>query len=164
MTLLRMAKIIVALAIGLWGLVGLMGNLVGIMDVYLDVERVTSMAQVPEGEGPPWGTSNPFVVWAGVLAIVLGKAAAVICGVGGVMMVRRVSSSPEEFAQAKKLAVAGAGLAFAINFVAFTIFAESVFFMFYAGNLASVGPLAFRFTASFALATLFLMQVEPSED
>lgn len=162
MTLIRAAKIIIALAVGLWGLTGLMGNLFGALEVYSDVERVTSMAQVPEGEGPPWGTSSAFVVWMGVLAIILGKVAAIIAGIGGVLMAINLRANDTAFKDAKRLAVAGCGLAFAINFATFTIFAESIFFMFYTTNLTAVGELAFRFTASFALATLFIAQDEPT--
>lgn len=161
MKLIRLAKIILAISIGIWGLVGLVGNLTGLMDVYGYVKSVTSMAGVPDGVGPPWATSNPIIVWLGVLAIVLGKVAGVICGWGGIQMVRHWKSPAADFNKAKQFAVAGCGLAFALNFAAFTVFAESVFFMFYAGDIAASGELAFRFFASFALAALFIAQNDP---
>lgn len=158
MSWVRLTKVILALSIGVWGLAGLMGNLVALTDVYAEVEGITSMAAVPDGEGPPWGTTNPIIVWAGVLAIVLGKVAAVVCGWGGIVMARHFRAPADQFKAAKKIAYIGSALAFALGMIAFTIFAEGMFFMFYAGGAAMAGELAFRFSASFALITLFIAQ------
>jgi len=162
MRTVRITKVVLALSIGIWGLTGLIGNLIGVLDIHAEVVRVTSMAGVPEGEGPPWRTSNALVAWMGVLAIVLGKLAATIGGLGGgVLMARQWNGTDTAFVASKQLAIAGCGLAFALTFASFTVFAESVFFMFYDNNLAGAAELAFRFSASFALATLFIAQNEP---
>jgi len=154
---LRLIKISIALAIGLWGLVGLLGNLVSLSDTYSDVLKITSMANVPAGEGPPWGTDSPIIVGFGVLSIVLGKAAAVLCGWGGVQMIRALNAASDDFTSASYWAYTGAIGAFLMMFFSFTLMAESVFFMFYTPS-APAGELAFRFAASFALAALILRQ------
>ena len=161
MTIIRYVKIFLVLAVGFWGLTGVIGNLSHLSEVYDTVREVTSMSGVPEGVGPPWRTSNALVVWLGVATIVLGKVAAVMGGVGGVAMWRNVSASPSDFNSSKKWAIAGCGLAFGLLMFGFTIAAESTFFMFFNAKLAGAGELAFRFAGSFALVALFVAQPEP---
>lgn len=161
MTIIRYVKIFLVLAVGFWGLVGVIGNLSHLSDVYGTVREVTSMSGVPEGVGPPWRTSNALVVWLGVATIILGKVAAVMGGVGGVAMWRNVSASPSDFNRSKKWAIAGCGLAFGLLMFGFTIVAESTFFMFFNANVEGAGALAFRFAGSFALVAIFVAQPEP---
>ncbi len=157
---IRLVKIFMVLAVGLWGLIGTVGNLSGLSSTYAAVESVTTMSGVPEGVGPPWRTANPIVVWAGVAAIVMSKLAALLGGFGGAVMLKHLGSSAQEFERAKTWAVAGCGLAFAMLFLSFTVIAESAFFMFF-GSEAAAGALAFRFSGSFALIALFVAQPEP---
>ncbi|MEM6817449.1 MAG: DUF2165 family protein [Pseudomonadota bacterium] len=157
--MIRITKVAVALAIGVWGLIGLVSNLAALSSVYATVEKVTSMAAVPEGMGPPWATTNALVVGTGVLVIVLGKLAGLICGVGGIRMLAKTRASSGEFIAAKRWAIVGAGLAFALTFFGFNVMAEGVFFAFF-GPEGGAGPLAFRFAAGFALAALFIAQPE----
>lgn len=154
---IRLIKALIALSVGLWGVIGLVGNLAGLSQTYEAVEAVTSMANVPEGVGPPWRTSSTLVVSLGAAVIVFGKLAAVIAGFGAVSMLGSLGKTPEEFHRAKYWAVAGCGLAFALMFLGFTVMAESAFFMFYTPE-GGAGQLAFRFSASFALAALFISQ------
>ena len=157
---IRLVKIILVLSVGLWGLIGTAGNLSNLSTVYESVEQVTTMSGIPEDIGPPWRTANPFVIWLGVAAIVLGKLAAVIAGVGGAVMLRQLNASTEHFQNSKRLAIAGSGLAFALTFFSFIVMAESAFFMFY-GPSEGAGALAFRLASSFALIALFVAQTEP---
>ena len=161
MRVIRYVKIFLVLAVGFWGLVGVVGNLSHVSEVYDTVRQVTSMSGVPEGVGPPWRTSNALIVWLGVATIILGKVAAVMGGVGGVAMWRNVNASASDFNRSKKWAIAGCGLAFGLLMFSFTIAAESTFFMFYNGQLGQAGALAFRFAGSFALVTLIVAQPEP---
>ena len=78
-----------------------MGNLAALTDVYADAESITSMAAAPDDEGPPRGTTNPIIVWAGKLAIVLRKVAAVVCGLGGIVMARHFRAPTDQFIAAK---------------------------------------------------------------
>ena len=117
------------------------------------------MSGVPEGIGPPWRTTNSIVVSAGVIAIVLGKLAALLAGIGGVFMLQNINAPSKVFDRSKKWAVAGAGMAFALMFFSFTVVAETAFFMFYSPE-GGAGALAFRYSASFALVALFVAQPE----
>ncbi len=152
---IRLIKALIALSVGVWGVIGLVGNLAGLPQTYETVEAITSMSGVPEGVGPPWRTSNVLVVSLGTAVIVMGKLAAVLAGVGAIFMLRSISKPPEEFHKSKHWAVVGCGLAFALMFLGFTVMAESAFFMFYTPE-GGAGQLAFRFSASFALAALFI--------
>lgn len=156
---IRLTKIFLALSVGLWGLIGAAGNLAGLPETYDAVREVTSMSGVPEGVGPPWRTANSLVVMTGTIAIVLGKLAAVLAGIGGLLMLKNLNAGPETFERSKHWAVAGAGMAFAFTFFSFTVMAETAFFMFY-GPEGGAGALAFRYSASFALAALFVAQPE----
>lgn len=158
---IRLVKIFLALSVGLWGLIGTIGNLSGLPDIYVAVQQVTLMSGVPEGVGPPWRTESPIVIWLGVAAIVLGKLAALLGGVGGAVMLKHLNSASHEFEHAKRWAIAGCGMAFALMFFSFTVVAETGFFMFYSASEGGAGALAFRYSASFALIALFLAQPEP---
>ena len=157
---IRLVKIFLALSVGLWGLIGTIGNLSVLSEIYETVEQVTAMSGVPEGVGPPWRTENPIVVWGGVAAIVFGKLAALLGGVGGVVMLRHFKSGSQDFQNSKMWAIAGCAMAFALTFFSFTVMAESGFFMFYNSGVATAGELAFRLSGSFALIALFIAQPE----
>lgn len=161
--IVRYVKVFLVLSIGIWGIIGAVGNLSGLPDVYSTVRGITTMSGVPDGVGPPWRTGNPFVVWTGVTAIVLGKLAALLGGaVGGAVMLRHINAPSVEFEKSKKWAIAGCGLAAGLLILSFTIFAESAFFMFYDPRYVGAAELAFRFAGSFALITIFVAQSEPA--
>ena len=160
--MLRWLKIGLVLAVGFWGLIGTIGNLSSLPDVYDEVRQVTMMSDVPDGIGPPWRTGSPVVVWIGVVAIVLGKLVALVGGgFGGARMLRHVGAPTSEFQRSKTWAVAGCGAAFALMFLSFTLIAESAFFMFYNPRYVGAAELAFRLGGSFALVALFVAQPEP---
>jgi len=162
MKAVRYVKIFLALSVGIWGLIGTIGNLSHLPGVYDTVRAVTTMSGVPEGVGPPWRTANPIVVWIGVLTILFSKIAALVGGgLGGGLMLRHVNDTPADFGRSKNWAIAGCGLAFGLLILSFIIFAESAFFMFFDPGHQGTGALAFRFAGSIALITLFVAQREP---
>ena len=159
MKAVRYVKIFLVLTVGFWGLIGTFGNLAGMSDVYDEVLKVTSMQSVPVGAGPPWRTSSPIVVWLGYTFILLGKIAALVGGAwGGAVMLKHVNAPASDFNRAKSVAIAGCGAAFALMFFTFTVFGESVFFMFFDPMHSGAAALAFRFGGSFALIALFVAQ------
>lgn len=162
MKVVRYVKIFLVLSVGIWGLIGTIGNLSHMPEIYNEVKAVTTMSGLPEGVGPPWRTANPIVVWTGVLAILFGKIAALVGGgFGGGVMLRHINDTRADFDRSKNWAIAGCGLAFGLLILSFTIFAESAFFMFYDPAHQGTGALAFRFAGSIALITLFVAQAEP---
>ena len=92
----------------------------------------------------------------------LGKIAALAGGgFGGAVLLKNINAPAAEFNKAKTWAVAGCGLAFGLMFFSFTVMGESAFFMFFDPAHGGAAALAFRFSASFALITLFVAQPEP---
>ncbi|MEM7431275.1 MAG: DUF2165 family protein [Pseudomonadota bacterium] len=159
--MIRYVKIFLVLSLGFWGLIGTVGNLSEIPVVYGAVKDVASMANVPDGVGPPFRVSSPFIIWAGVVLIVLGKLVALVGGLGGgAVMLKHVNGSADEFARSKKLAIAGCGATFGLLILSFTIIAEGAFFMFYDPKYVGAGEIAFRFAGSFGLIGLFVAQRE----
>ena len=160
--IVRYVKIFLVFCIGLFGLAGLVSNLLAIPAIYGSVETVASMVRVPEPLRQPWQTTSPVVVWAGVLLIIVGKIAAVLGGcVGGAIMLKHVNASREEFEKAKKWAVAGCALTFGLLIFSFTVIGEGGFFMYYSEQLEGAAAFAFRLAGSFALITIFLALPEP---
>ncbi|MCY3940832.1 MAG: DUF2165 family protein [Gammaproteobacteria bacterium] len=155
--MVRYVKIFLVFSIGLFGVAGAISNFLEIPAIYGSVENVASMAQVPEPLRQPWQTTNPVVVWAGVLLIILGKIVAALGGcVGGAIMLKHVNASKEEFARAKRWAVAGCGLTFGLLILSFTVIAEGGYFMYYSPRLEGAAAFAFRLAGSFGLITIFL--------
>ncbi len=162
----RSIKILFAAIVAFWGLVGAIGNFASLSIAYEYVEMVTSMSRVVEdgGAAPPWRTSSPVIVWAGVMLIVLGKLGAfAFCSTGAYRMVKARKSDARAFAEAKKFAVFGCGLAVAMLFGGFTVIGETMYLMWVDpdGEHAAAG--AFRYGGFIALIMIFIAQAE-SED
>ena len=155
--MVRYTKVFLVFCVAFWGLIGTVGNLSDIQSVYDAVRDVTSMEGIPEGFGPPWRTTNPIVVWIGVLFIVLGKLTALIgAGYGAVRMFKCANGTAQDFAAAKQWAIAGCAATFGLLILSFTIIAEGAFFMFVSPSHSEAAAIAFRFAGSFALITIFV--------
>ena len=162
----RTLKILFAAIVAFWGLVGAIGNFASLSIAYEYVEMVTSMSRVVEdgGAAPPWRTSSPIIVWAGVMLIVLGKLGAFgFCSTGVVKMVKARAADARAFAAAKKYAVFGCGLAVAMLYGGFTVVGETMYLMWIDpdGEHAAAG--AFRYGGFIALIMIFIAQAEPEE-
>ncbi|MDJ0918500.1 MAG: DUF2165 family protein [Woeseiaceae bacterium] len=162
----RTLKILFAAIVAFWGLVGALGNFASLGIAYEYVEMVTSMSGViPDGEpGPPWRTSSPIIVWAGVMLIVLGKLGAfAFCSTGVFRMVKSRAADARAFANAKKNAVFGCGLAVVMLFGGFTVVGETMYLMWADTNGEHAAAGAFRYGGFIALVMLFIAQAEPEE-
>jgi predicted small integral membrane protein len=162
--MIRTLKILFAAIVAYWGLIGAMGNFASLSIAYDYVEMVTSMSGVVDAgaAAPPWRTSSPVIVWAGVLLIVLGKlGAAVFCSLGVFKMLRARNADRQEFARARQWAVLGCGLAVAMLFGGFIVIGETMYLMWVApdGEHAAAG--AFRYGGFIALIMIFIAQAEP---
>lgn len=161
--MIRTLKILFAAIVAFWGLVSAIGNFVSLDIAYEYVEMVTSMSEVIEegSAAPPWRTTSPIVVSAGVLLIVLGKLGAfAFCSIGVVKMARALKSDRRAFETAKKWAVFGCGLAVAMLFGGFTVIGETMYLMWISpgGEHAAAG--AWRYGGFIALIMIFMAQAE----
>ncbi|MDJ0907415.1 MAG: DUF2165 family protein [Woeseiaceae bacterium] len=162
--MIRTLKILFAGIVAFWGLIGAMGNFASLGIAYEYVEMVTSMSGVFEERdaAPPWRTTSPIVVSAGVALIVLGKLGAMVfCSLGAFKMVRARKADQRSFASAKQWAVFGCGLAVAMLFGGFTVIGETMYLMWIApdGEHAAAG--AWRYGGFIALIMIFIAQAEP---
>ena len=162
--MIRSLKILLAGIVAYWGLIGAMGNLMSLDMTYQYVELVTSFAEVPSKEGaelPPWQTTNSIIVSLGVLLIVSGKLGAFIFGsLGAYKMIKAFRANAEVFAEAKKYAVFGCGLAVAMLFGGFIVIGETMFMMWIYPDGASAAQSAWRYGGFMALIMIFIAQNE----
>ena len=164
--MVRQLKILFAGIVAFWGLIGVMGNLASLGVAYDYVEMVTSMSGIfEEGRAaPPWRTTNPIVVSAGVALIVLGKLGALVfCSIGVFRMIKARNAGQHVFAAAKSWAVVGCGVAVAMLFGGFAVIGETMYLMWVNpdGEHAAAG--AWRYGGFIALIMIFIAQREPED-
>ena len=155
--MLRISKVLLILAVALWGYLGAMHNLLDWQGTLGAVGAVTSMATI-EG-APGWqASSSPVLAWLGALFICLSKiTAAVLCTVGVVGMWRARNGAAINFAQAKAPALAGCGIAMFMLFGGFIVVADG-FFELWRSEVMSAPVLgsAFRYGAMITLIGIFV--------
>ena len=159
--MIRDIKIILALAVALWGLLGAMGNLTNYQEGSKSVSMVLSMETLPE-HAIPEGPREParLMVILGFAFIwglkLLGGA---LCLVGVVRMRQNRKAATEEFAKAKRWAIYGCGVLFFMLFFGFNLVAIGPFKL-YLSPLVSAVELAALFAAQIGIVMLFLHQPE----
>ena len=162
--MIRSLKILLAVIVAYWGLIGAMGNLMSLDLTYDYVEMVTTFSGIPPKEGaelPPWQTSSPIVVSLGVLLIISGKLGAFICGsLGAYKMTKAYKASAEQFAEAKRFAILGCGLAVAMLFGGFIVIGETMYLMWANPEGAAAAQSAWRYGGFMALTMIFIGQRE----
>lgn len=159
--MIRYLKVLLVAMVALWGLIGFMGNLAELDVAYEAVYSVTTMPAFEAGEGPPWATDSPIVIWLGVAWIVLGKLVAVLfCGWGAIAMLRTIRADPVRFKEAKRWAVLGCGLALAVLFGGFIVIGEMFYLMFMDPGSERAAAAAFRYGGFIALIMIFVAQDE----
>ena len=162
--MVRNLKILLAALVAFWGLMGAMSNFSALGAAYTYVEMVTSMAAFEEmmGSAPPWQTTSPVIIWAGVALIVLGKLGALsFCSIGTFKMVKARGEDQATFAKAKSWAVLGCGLAVAMLFGGFTVIGETMYLMWVFPDREHSAAAAWRYGGFIALIMIFLAQPEP---
>ena len=158
MIMLRIMKIALIASVALWGFVGASGNVMDWGGTMGAVGAATSMVTFDGGAESWKATSNPAVIWAGALFIMLSKVTAgILCALGaGKMYAAREGDAPT-FAKAKELALAGCAIAVFMLFAGFIVIAESWFEMWRSDVMR--GPVldsAFRYGGFIALIGLFV--------
>ena len=124
--MLRHLKIVLVWTVALWGFVGLLHNIMDWSGTFGAVAAVASMATFDDGSASWQATSQPIILWAGALFIVLSKfSAAVMCSIGGLKMWQAKAQTSDDFNQAKEIALAGCAVAVIMLFGGFIVIAES---------------------------------------
>ena len=159
--MVRYVKILLALAVALWGLLGGIGNLTNYQGGMQSVQAVLSMETLPEGVAPD-APSNPgqFMVTAGFAFIWLLKLiGGALCLVGAVRMWFSREATPASFEHAKRWAVSGCGVLLFMLFFGFSLVAVGPFKL-YLSPMVSAVELAALFAAQIGIVMLFLNQRE----
>ncbi len=156
--MLRIMKIILILSVAMWGVFGVLGNIVDWGGTTGAVGATTSMATF-EGGADDWrATSNPAVIMAGAIFIVLLKSAtALLCFAGAWKMWTTRAEDRAVFGQAKTYALTGCAIAVFMLFFGWIVIAESWFELWRSELLreAALGS-AFRYAGMIALIGLFV--------
>lgn len=146
------------LSVAFWGVFGVIHNVVDWNGTIGAVGAVTSMITIDGGSDSWQATSNPIVIWAGALFIVLSKiVVAALCSIGGIQMWRAKVSDNEVYYRAKNIALAGCGVALIMLFAGFIVIAESWFELWRSESM--LGPVlqsAFRYGGMIGLIALFV--------
>jgi len=159
--MIRYTKILLALAVALWGLLGGMGNLMNYQDGAQSVTAVLSMETIPHADSankniPP----DSIMVTLGFMFIWgLKLVGGALCLVGFIQMWRTRRADACDFGEAKKWAIAGCGLLFFMLFFGFSLVAVGPFKLYLSPMISTV-ELAALFAGQIGIVMLFLHQQE----
>ncbi len=156
--MLRIMKILLVVSVAMWGFLGALGNITGWSGTTGAVTAVTSMSTFEGGAASWQATSNPAVILAGALFIMLSKAlAALLCAVGGWRMWSARTADVNTFANAKTLALSGCAVAVFMLFGGFIVIGEGWFDLWRSDVLREqAAETAFRYGAMIALIGLLV--------
>ena len=159
--MIRYTKILLALAVALWGLFGGVGNLLNYQEGLQTVHSVLSMETLPESAIPGGPRSpGPLPVFLGFAFIWLLKlVGGAVCLVGVIRMWAQRNAESAKFNHAKHWAIAGCGILFFMLFFGFSLVAVGPFKL-YLSPLISAVELAALFAAQIGLVMVFLCQAE----
>ena len=156
--MLRIMKILLAASVALWGLLGAVGNIGNWNATTGAVAAVTSMSTFPGGPERWQATTNPAIILAGALFILLAKiATGLLCATGAWRMWTARKQDAVAFAQAKPLVLSGCSVAIFMLFVGFSVIGEGWFEFWRSEELREqAGAPAFRYAALIAVIALFI--------
>jgi len=156
--MLRISKIVLLLLVGLWGLIGGIGNFTQIgpgfdyVAAVLNPQKVAGLASWQRIE-------SPFIVWTAWAIIPLSKlVAAGLIFFGSWQMWRARRLGADAFNDAKSLALVGCSIAMAMLFGGFIVAAETYFLLWQTELGALTLPVAFRYIGCIALIAIFVQQ------
>jgi predicted small integral membrane protein len=156
--MLKKAKIVMIATVALWGFIGAHHNVTDWNGTLGAVEAATSMTTFAGGIESWQATSNPIVIWAGALLIVVSKiTTAALCTIGAVGMWRAQKSDLAAYATAKEIALTGCAIAIIMLFGGFIVIAESWFELWRSESM--LGPVlgsAFRYGGMIGIIALFV--------
>ena len=156
--MLRISKIVLLLLVGLWGLIGGIGNFTQIGTGFDTVATVLNPQNVA-GFASWQRIESPLIVWAAWSIIPLSKlVAAGLILFGSWQMWRARRNGADAFNHAKSLALVGCSIAIAMLFGGFIVAAETYFHLWQTELGALALPIAFRYIGCIALIAIFVQQ------
>ncbi|HEY5644946.1 MAG TPA: DUF2165 family protein [Pseudomonadales bacterium] len=153
----RMVKVGLMATAALWAICSGLYNVTNWSESLIYVEAVTSMSLF-EGGADSWqATSNPVIVWLGILFIFLAKvAAAGLCSIATWRM-WQARNDTAAFASARKIGMAGCGIAVIMLFGGFIAIAENFFDLWRATDVGgAVLAGAYRYGGVMALIAIMV--------
>ncbi len=152
--LIRKIKIMFAVAVGIWGLWGGIGNLLGYEGGYGAVKAVLSMSTLSEPAA--YAITNSFLIHLGFAFIWLTKlTGGTLCLLGAKNMWADLETPRDDFQRAKSFAIAGCAIILFMLFFGFNFIAANVF-MLYQSPMISAVELSWIFAGEIGLILIFL--------
>lgn len=141
----------------LWAICGGLYNITNWSESLTYVEAVTSMSLFEGGPESWQATSNPVIVWLGVLFIFLSKvAAAGLCSVSAWRM-WFTRADDAAFAAARQIGMAGCGIAVIMLFGGFIAIAENFFDLWRSADAGgAILSAAYRYGGVMALIAIMV--------
>lgn len=162
--MVRYVKVLLALAVALWGLLGGLGNLASYPEGKQSVEMVLSKETLPESAAPERPSEpNQVMVTAGFAFIwMLKLIGGALCLVGAIRMWFTRAANTASFEHAKRWAIAGCGVLLFMLFFGFSLIAVGPFKLYLSPMISAV-ELAALFAAQIGIVMIFLNQGETRE-
>ena len=156
--LVRAAKVLLVLLIGLFSLLVGADNIVDYGTNYAFVQHVMSMDTVFPNSTLTWrAITSPALHHAAYALIIAAEAVtAVLCWIGAVQLVRRLRADARTFNRAKSFAAAGLTLGFLLWQVGFVSIGGEWFGMWQSQQWNGV-PSAFRFLMTIIAVLIFVV-------
>ena len=156
--MLRIIKILLIFSVFLWGVFGALGNLTDWPGTTGGVEAVASMTTFENGAESWRATTNPAIILAGALFIVLSKiTAAILCLIGAWRMWGARKADAADFVKAKAFALSGCGVAILMLFLGFIVIGEGWFELWQSDALRDMaGQSAFRYAGMIGVIAIFV--------
>ncbi len=156
--MLRIMKILLVLSVAMWGLLGAFGNISDWSGTTGAVAAATSMSTFDGGSDDWRATTNPVVIIAGAVFIMLLKIiTALLCLAGAWRMWTARTSDAAAFATAKTFALTGCAVAIFMLFTGWIVIAETWFELWRSDAMRDVAlGAAFRYCGMIGLIALFV--------
>lgn len=161
-TMLRIVKILLVLAVALWGLLGAFGNVTDWAGTRGAVAATTTMSTFDAGEESWRATSSPLIITAGAIFIPTMKIlSSLFCFAGAARMGGAVGRDAATFQASKALALTGCAIAMLLLFLGWVVIGETWFELWRSDIFRELAlDSAFRYFGMIGVIALFVAQRE----
>lgn len=161
--IIRLAKAILCVPLGLFGLLVAVDNVIDYGTNYAFVQHVFSMDTTFPGNGLMGRAITDPAVWRlGYGVIIFGEALTGLCFLGAAVALLVRLGAPAQFARAKTWAVVGGTVGFLVWFLGFTVIGGE-WFQMWQSQTWNGQQSAFRFTITILAVVIFITQSEPDD-